>query len=161
MLLVPVVNATSYVFHHHFCTKTQVKVKWAGTRTENWDVFEWHPPWCHWLAMSQIVSSFDTVVYNYQIGVSMQESELLSLARSLLVAWSDPLAALLNDAPNLVHPDKGMIYSKTKELQEHSNSLGSGLDHLTNKVRTWNLGEIWAPDCTQTNCISVHIIVYT
>lgn len=65
----------------------------------------------------------------------MQESELLALARSLLVAWSDPLATLLNEAPNLAHPEKGVIYSKTKELQEHSNSLGNGLDHLTHKVR--------------------------
>lgn len=80
--------------------------------------------------------SSDAIVYNYQLGVSTQESELLSLVRSLLVAWSDPLAAMLNEAPNLVHPEKGVIHSKTKELQEHSNSLGNGLDHLTLKVRT-------------------------
>ncbi|XP_062386924.1 prolactin [Sardina pilchardus] len=62
------------------------------------------------------------------------ESELLSLVRSLLVAWSDPLAVLLNEAPGLVHPDKSLIYSKTKELQEHSNTLGDGLDRLVHKM---------------------------
>lgn len=95
-------------------------------------------PWCHWLAILETVltiSSSATVVCN-SIGVPTQESELLALARSLLVAWSDPLVALLNEAPNLVHPEKGAIYSKTKELQEHSNTLSSGLDHLTNKVRS-------------------------
>lgn len=67
----------------------------------------------------------------------MQESELLSLVRSLLLAWSDPLAVLLTEAPNLVHPEKSLIYSKTKELQEHSNTLGAGLEHLVHKVRAW------------------------
>ncbi|XP_030649350.1 prolactin [Chanos chanos] len=62
------------------------------------------------------------------------EDELLALARSLLLAWSDPLAVLSSEAPTLPHPERDNINSKTKELQEQINSLGAGLQHLVNKM---------------------------
>lgn len=59
---------------------------------------------------------------------------MLSLARSLLLAWSDPLALLSSEASSLAHPERNTIDSKTKELQENINSLGAGLEHVFNKV---------------------------
>ncbi|XP_064170172.1 prolactin [Anguilla rostrata] len=62
------------------------------------------------------------------------ESELLSLARALLLSWNDPLLLLASEAPTLSHPQNGAIYSKTRELQDQSNSLSSGLDRLIHKI---------------------------
>lgn len=59
---------------------------------------------------------------------------MLSLARSLLLAWSDPLALLSSEASSLAHPERNTINSKTKELQENINSLGAGLEHVVHKV---------------------------
>ncbi|XP_036416683.1 prolactin [Colossoma macropomum] len=62
------------------------------------------------------------------------ENELLSLARSLLLAWSDPLALLSSEATTLPHPERNTINSKTKELQDHTSSLGAGLERLVHKM---------------------------
>ncbi|XP_042576899.1 prolactin [Cyprinus carpio] len=62
--------------------------------------------------------------------LKVPEDELLSLARSLLLAWSDPLALLSSEASSLAHPERNTIDSKTKELQENINSLGAGLEHM-------------------------------
>uniref|UniRef100_A0A8C7IX08 Prolactin n=1 Tax=Oncorhynchus kisutch TaxID=8019 RepID=A0A8C7IX08_ONCKI len=62
------------------------------------------------------------------------ENELISLARSLLLAWNDPLLLLSSEAPTLPHPSNGDISSKIRELQDYSKSLGDGLDILVNKV---------------------------
>ncbi|XP_029606076.1 prolactin-2-like [Salmo trutta] len=62
-----------------------------------------------------------------------QENELISLARSLLLAWNDPLLLLSSEAPTLSHPSNGDISSKIRELQDYSKSLGDGLDMLVNK----------------------------
>ncbi|XP_076852402.1 prolactin [Brachyhypopomus gauderio] len=64
------------------------------------------------------------------------ENELLSLARSLLQAWSDPLALLLTEANTLPHPERNSINSKTRELQDHTNTLGAGLERLGHKMGT-------------------------
>uniref|UniRef100_A0A8C7MS05 Prolactin n=1 Tax=Oncorhynchus kisutch TaxID=8019 RepID=A0A8C7MS05_ONCKI len=62
------------------------------------------------------------------------ENELISLARSLLLAWNDPLLLLSSEAPTLPHPSNGDISSKIRELQDYSKSLGDGLDILVNKT---------------------------
>jgi len=58
----------------------------------------------------------------------------MSLARSLLQAWADPLMVLSHSANTLPHPAQSTINNKIQELQEHSKSLGDGLDILSNKV---------------------------
>lgn len=58
----------------------------------------------------------------------------MSLARSLLRGWVDPLAVLSTNAITLPHPAKSSISSKIQELQEHSKSLADGLDILSGKV---------------------------
>lgn len=58
----------------------------------------------------------------------------MSLARSLLQAWQDPLVDLSNSANSLLHPSQSSISNKIRELQEHSKSLGDGLDILSGKV---------------------------
>uniref|UniRef100_A0AAZ3S1N7 Prolactin n=1 Tax=Oncorhynchus tshawytscha TaxID=74940 RepID=A0AAZ3S1N7_ONCTS len=63
----------------------------------------------------------------------VSENELISLARSLLLAWNDPLLLLSSEAPTLPHPSNGDISSKIRELQDYSKSLGDGLDILVNK----------------------------
>lgn len=64
----------------------------------------------------------------------LQESDLLSLARSLLQAWLDPLVVMSTSAKTLPHPGQSTISNKIQELQEHSKSLGDGLDILSGKV---------------------------
>nr|AAX21764.2 prolactin [Acanthopagrus schlegelii] len=66
--------------------------------------------------------------------LQLSESDLLSLARSLLQAWQDPLVVLSNSANSLVHPSQSSISNKIRELQEHSKSLGDGLDILSGKM---------------------------
>lgn len=62
------------------------------------------------------------------------ENELLSLTRSLLQAWFSPLSLLTSEAPNLPHPASTTIHSKLRELQDHTQNLGDGLDILVNKM---------------------------
>ncbi|XP_074552710.1 prolactin [Halichoeres trimaculatus] len=66
--------------------------------------------------------------------LQVSESDLLSLVRSLLQAWIDPLIVLSNSANNLPHPAHNSISNKIQELQEHSKSLGDGLDILSGKM---------------------------
>ncbi|XP_034567920.1 prolactin [Notolabrus celidotus] len=66
--------------------------------------------------------------------LQVSESDLLSLARSLLQAWIDPLMVLSSSANNLPHPAQNSISNKIQELQEHSKSLGDGLDILSGKM---------------------------
>ncbi|XP_036004437.1 prolactin [Fundulus heteroclitus] len=66
--------------------------------------------------------------------LQVPESTLMSLARSLLQAWADPLVILSNSAITLPHPSKSTISSKIQELQEHSNSLADGLKILSDKM---------------------------
>uniref|UniRef100_A0A8C9R8G1 Prolactin n=1 Tax=Scleropages formosus TaxID=113540 RepID=A0A8C9R8G1_SCLFO len=71
------------------------------------------------------------------------ESELLSLIRSLLLSWSDPLLLLSLEAPTLPHPSNNAIHSKTKELQDNMQNLNSGLERLVHKVSaTWRMGVV-------------------
>ncbi|XP_039979023.1 prolactin [Xiphias gladius] len=66
--------------------------------------------------------------------LQVSESDLLSLARSLLQAWVDPLVALSTSAYTLPHPGQSSISNKIQQLQEHSKSLGDGLDILSGKM---------------------------
>ncbi|KAL0993611.1 hypothetical protein UPYG_G00110520 [Umbra pygmaea] len=66
--------------------------------------------------------------------LSVSENDLISLARSLLRAWNDPLVLLSSEAPTLPHPSNNDISNKIRELQDYSNSLGEGLDVLVNKM---------------------------
>ncbi|XP_026181008.1 prolactin [Mastacembelus armatus] len=66
--------------------------------------------------------------------LQVSEAELLSLARSLLQAWVDPLVVLSISANTLPHPAQNNISNKIQELQEHSKSLGEGLDILSGKM---------------------------
>ncbi|KAK5856820.1 hypothetical protein PBY51_008390 [Eleginops maclovinus] len=66
--------------------------------------------------------------------LQVSESDLLSLARSLLQAWSDPLLVLSASANTLQHPAQSSISNKIQELQQHSKSLGDGLDVLSGKM---------------------------
>uniref|UniRef100_A0A3B4Y6Y8 Prolactin n=1 Tax=Seriola lalandi dorsalis TaxID=1841481 RepID=A0A3B4Y6Y8_SERLL len=59
---------------------------------------------------------------------------LLSLVRSLLQAWIDPLVVLSTSANTLPHPAQSSIFNKIQEMQEHSKSLGDGLDILSSKM---------------------------
>lgn len=74
----------------------------------------------------------------------------MSLARSLLQAWRDPLADLSNSANSLLHPSQSSISNKIRELQEHSKSLGDGLDILSGKVSK----------CGETNHQSNNLICF-
>ncbi|XP_042338655.1 prolactin-like, partial [Plectropomus leopardus] len=67
--------------------------------------------------------------------LQVSESDLLSLARSLLQAWADPLVVLSTSANSLPHPAQSTISNKIQELQQHSKSLEDGLDILSGKVR--------------------------
>ncbi|KAA8585779.1 hypothetical protein FQN60_004473 [Etheostoma spectabile] len=82
------------------------------------------PSMCH-------TASLQTPIDKYQ---ALQESDLLSLARSLLQAWEDPLAVLSTSANTLPHPAQSSISNKIQELQEHSKNLGDGLDILSGKM---------------------------
>uniref|UniRef100_UPI0037E7DE21 prolactin n=1 Tax=Semicossyphus pulcher TaxID=241346 RepID=UPI0037E7DE21 len=84
------------------------------------------PSMCH-------TSSLQTPIDKEQ-ALQVSESDLLSLARSLLQAWIDPLVVLSTSANNLPHPAHNSISNKIQELQEHSKSLGDGLDILSGKM---------------------------
>ncbi|XP_062263458.1 prolactin [Platichthys flesus] len=66
--------------------------------------------------------------------LQVSESDLLSLARSLLQAWDDPLSVLSSSAFSLPHPAQSSIFNKVRELQEHSKNLWDGLDVLSGKM---------------------------
>ncbi|XP_015255129.1 PREDICTED: prolactin-1-like [Cyprinodon variegatus] len=66
--------------------------------------------------------------------LQVSQSALMSLARSLLHAWADPLVILSNNAVTLPHPAKSSISSKINELMEHSRTLADGLDILSGKM---------------------------
>nr|WRH19162.1 prolactin [Planiliza haematocheilus] len=66
--------------------------------------------------------------------LQVSESDLLSLARSLLQAWVDPLSVLSTSANTLPHPAQSSISNKIQQLQEHSKSLGDGLNILSGKM---------------------------
>ncbi|XP_051995370.1 prolactin [Xyrauchen texanus] len=66
--------------------------------------------------------------------LKVPEDELLALTRSLLMAWSDPLALLSSEASSLAHPERNTINTKTRELQDNINSLGAGLERLVHKM---------------------------
>uniref|UniRef100_A0AAQ5ZJV9 Prolactin n=1 Tax=Amphiprion ocellaris TaxID=80972 RepID=A0AAQ5ZJV9_AMPOC len=66
--------------------------------------------------------------------LQVSESDLLSLARSLLRAWVDPLLVLSSSANTLPHPAQNSISNKIQELQEHSKNLGDGLNILSGKM---------------------------
>ncbi|XP_042360399.1 LOW QUALITY PROTEIN: prolactin [Plectropomus leopardus] len=66
--------------------------------------------------------------------LQVSESDLLSLARSLLQAWADPLVVLSTSANSLPHPAQSTISNKIQELQQHSKSLEDGLDILSGKM---------------------------
>ncbi|KAI3360225.1 hypothetical protein L3Q82_014543 [Scortum barcoo] len=66
--------------------------------------------------------------------LQISEADLLSLARSLLQAWVDPLLVLSTSAPTLPHPAKNSISNKIQELREHSKNLGDGLNIISDKM---------------------------
>nr|WRH19157.1 prolactin [Oplegnathus fasciatus] len=66
--------------------------------------------------------------------LQISESDLLSLARSLLQAWVDPMLVLSTSANALPHPAQSSISNKIQELQEHSKNLGDGLNILSDKM---------------------------
>ncbi len=67
----------------------------------------------------------------------------MSLARSLLQAWLDPLVVMSTSAKTLPHPGQSTISNKIQELQEHSKSLGDGLDILSGKVDKCGKNNPW------------------
>ncbi|XP_038548497.1 prolactin-like isoform X3 [Micropterus salmoides] len=81
------------------------------------------PSKCH-------TSSLQTPNHKWQV-LKLSESDLLSLARSLLQAWVDPLVVLSTSANTLPHPAQSNISNKIQELQQHSKNLGDGLDILS------------------------------
>ncbi|KAM7386048.1 hypothetical protein PAMA_008933 [Pampus argenteus] len=84
------------------------------------------PAMCH-------TSSLETPNDKEQV-LQVSESNLLSLARSLLQAWVEPLVVLSASANTLPHPAQNSIFSKIQELQEHSRNLGNGLNILSGKM---------------------------
>ncbi|NP_001316286.1 prolactin precursor [Kryptolebias marmoratus] len=66
--------------------------------------------------------------------LQVSESALMSLARSLLQAWAEPLVILSNHASTLPHPARINISNKIQNLQDYSKSLGDGLDVLSGKM---------------------------
>ncbi|KAM8844882.1 prolactin [Spinachia spinachia] len=66
--------------------------------------------------------------------LQVPESDLLSLARSLLRAWEDPLVVLSTSANALPHSALSVVSNKIQELREHSKSLGDGLNILSGKM---------------------------
>ncbi|RVE69019.1 hypothetical protein OJAV_G00073480 [Oryzias javanicus] len=65
--------------------------------------------------------------------LQVSESTLISLARSLLKSWQDPVKVLSNSANSAPHLE-GNLSNKLQELQEHSRNLEDGLDILSGKM---------------------------
>ncbi|XP_048871849.1 prolactin-like [Brienomyrus brachyistius] len=68
--------------------------------------------------------------------LSLPEAELLSLIRTLLLSWKDPLLALSSETLSLAHPYKNRLSTKAKQLHEHSNNLSTGLKTLADRMGT-------------------------
>ncbi|XP_041825306.1 prolactin [Melanotaenia boesemani] len=66
--------------------------------------------------------------------LEVTESDLMSLARSLLQAWADPLMVLSNSVNTLSHPAQSSISNQLQELQEYSRTLKDGLDILSGRM---------------------------
>ncbi|XP_054616572.1 prolactin [Dunckerocampus dactyliophorus] len=66
--------------------------------------------------------------------LQVPDADLLSLARSLLQAWVDPLGILSSSAYTLPHLAQSKLLNKIQELQEQSKSLGDGLNVLSGKM---------------------------
>ncbi|KAM9391729.1 prolactin [Pholidichthys leucotaenia] len=84
------------------------------------------PALCH-------TSSLQTPTDKEQ-ALQVSDSELLSLVRSLLQAWSDPLRVLSTSARTLPHPAQSSIFNNIQELQTNSKTLGDGLDVISSKM---------------------------
>ncbi|KAM9779968.1 prolactin [Neosynchiropus ocellatus] len=84
------------------------------------------PPMCH-------TSSLPTPTDKDQ-ALQVSESVLLSLARSLLQAWMEPLTVLSSSVRSLPHPAQSGMISTVQELQDHARTLGDGLDVLSRKL---------------------------
>ncbi|KAJ0057943.1 hypothetical protein NL108_007163, partial [Boleophthalmus pectinirostris] len=65
--------------------------------------------------------------------LQVSEHNLMSLVRSLLQSWADPLVLLSANANTLPHPSQTSIASKIQELLENSKSLGNGLDIVSGR----------------------------
>ncbi|XP_057716713.1 prolactin [Corythoichthys intestinalis] len=96
----------------------------------------------HFPAMGRVIMPRPSVCHTSSLqtpsdkeqALQVSESELLSLARSLLQAWVDPLVVLSSSANTLSHPAQSKIINKILELQEHSKNLGDGLKILSGKM---------------------------
>ncbi|KAJ0001515.1 hypothetical protein NQD34_006535 [Periophthalmus magnuspinnatus] len=66
--------------------------------------------------------------------LQVSEHNLMSLVRSLLQSWADPLVLLSANANTLPHPAQSSIASKIQELQENSKSLGDGLNIVSGRM---------------------------
>uniref|UniRef100_A0A665V933 Prolactin n=1 Tax=Echeneis naucrates TaxID=173247 RepID=A0A665V933_ECHNA len=84
------------------------------------------PSMCHTAALQTPTDKTQTL--------QLSEANLLSLARSLLQAWMDPLVDISTSANSLPHPARNIISNQVQELQEHSKSLEDGLDILSRKM---------------------------
>uniref|UniRef100_A0A3Q0RXM8 Prolactin n=1 Tax=Amphilophus citrinellus TaxID=61819 RepID=A0A3Q0RXM8_AMPCI len=84
------------------------------------------PSMCHTSALQTPIDK--------ERALQVPESDLLSLARSLLQAWSDPLVILSSSANSLPHPAQSSISNKIQEIQEYSKNLKDGLDILSSKM---------------------------
>uniref|UniRef100_A0A669E886 Prolactin n=1 Tax=Oreochromis niloticus TaxID=8128 RepID=A0A669E886_ORENI len=66
--------------------------------------------------------------------LQVSESDLLSLARSLLQAWSDPLEVLSSSTNVLPYSAQSTLSKTIQKMQEHSKDLKDGLDILSSKM---------------------------
>ncbi|XP_039893176.1 prolactin-2 isoform X1 [Simochromis diagramma] len=66
--------------------------------------------------------------------LQVSESDLLSLARSLLQAWSDPLVVLSSSTNVLPYSAQSTLSKTIQKMQEHSKDLKDGLDILSSKM---------------------------
>lgn len=58
----------------------------------------------------------------------------MSLARSLLRAWADPLLFLSTSAMTVPQLAQSSVSNKIQELKQHSQTLGDGLNILSDRV---------------------------
>ncbi|CAL9693520.1 unnamed protein product [Knipowitschia caucasica] len=66
--------------------------------------------------------------------LQVSEHTLMSLLRSLLQSWAEPLAFLSASANTLPHPAHSSIFNKIQQLQQNSKSLRHGLDILSARM---------------------------
>ncbi|NP_001072092.1 prolactin precursor [Takifugu rubripes] len=84
------------------------------------------PSMCH-------TSSLQTPMDKEQ-ALQISKSDLLSLARSLLHAWADPLLFLSTSAMTLPQLAQSSVSNKIQELKQHSQTLGDGLNILSDRM---------------------------